>query len=85
MNYTETYTSVGRTCQVVGCPVEGKDPTCPTERVMTTCNNNSNILCFVIPLHDGQVGSLPPSGWPPTQQVSPAGYMFLCSPHGSHV
>ena len=37
-------------------------------------------LCVVMPLHNGQVGSLPPSGRPPTRQVSPAGYMFPCSP-----
>ena len=37
-------------------------------------------ICVAMPLHDGQVGSLSPSGRPPTQQVSPAGYMFLCSP-----
>ena len=35
----------------------------------------------VMPLHDGQVGFLPPSGRPPTRQVSPAGCMFLCSPY----
>ena len=40
------------------------------------------IDCVMMPLHDGQVGSLPPSGHPPTPQVSPAGYMLLCSPHG---
>ena len=40
------------------------------------------LLCVVMPLHDGQVGSLPPSGRPPTRQVSPAGYMFSCSPYG---
>ena len=38
-------------------------------------------VCVIMPLHDGQVGSLPLSGRPPTRQVSPAGYMFLCSPH----
>ena len=37
--------------------------------------------CVVMPLHNGQVGSLPPSGRPPTRQVSPAGYMFPCSPY----
>ena len=40
------------------------------------------VLCVVMPLHNGQVGSLPPSGRPPTRQVSPAGYMFPCSPYG---
>ena len=40
------------------------------------------IMCVVMRLHNGQVGSLPSSGRPPTRQVSPAGYMFLCSPHG---
>ena len=39
-------------------------------------------ICVVMPLHNGQVGSLPPSGRPPTRQVSPAGYMFPCSPYG---
>ena len=36
-----------------------------------------SLLCVTMPLHDGQVGSLPPSGRPPTRQVSPAGYMFI--------
>ena len=39
------------------------------------------IYCVVMPLHNGQVESLPPLGAPPTRQVSTAWYMFLCSPH----
>ena len=40
------------------------------------------LLCVVMPLHNGQVGSFPPSGRQPTLQMSPARYMFLCSPYG---
>ena len=34
-----------------------------------------------MPLHDGQVGSLPPIWVTANPAMSPAGYMFLCSPH----
>ncbi len=82
----------GLTCRVGGRPDGGKDPTWPLWRnigiiiiiiiILLLLLLLLLLLCVVMLLHNGQVGSLPPSGRPPTRQVSPAGYMFLCSPHG---
>ena len=54
----------------------------PMQLLINNNNNNNNNNYVAMPLHNGQVGSLPPSGRPPTRQVSPAGYMFPCSPYG---
>ena len=49
------------------------------QMVLLTIDAIQVVTCVIhvaMLLHNGQVGSLPPSGRPPTRQVSPAGYMF---------